>query len=379
MPQNPTNQQGAAHFAKKRVLVADPDAANCGLLKKALASKGCEVGTTTTALGALDMLREDEYHLIIAEASMPDLDGFTLFETARYDPRTGRIPFIFLTANAAPEKRQRAVELGADGYLVKPVPAKELFSICSDLLRRSDSSLGGGGASDLSGRIGTFAVEEIVQILQAGGKTGHLIVKTPKATADIFFDRGQIFNANFAGIEGDEAIYLIFAVKEGHFSFRSGVKAPVRNVTTNVASLLLEGMRRMDEAREAVLGYQEHRNGSDDVVKIGESVDDSVPLEMKPFMPEEGGPSLAQVPAAALGGGETESDFAVSFDDEAIEEAPKDTPPQEGIPEPEPLPPGHGKRLAGAPPPPKPKGPPKPATPGGAPKRGSGQRSRGRK
>ena len=317
MPQNPTNQQGAAHFAKKRVLVADPDAANCGLLKKALASKGCEVGTTTTALGALDMLREDEYHLIIAEASMPDLDGFTLFETARYDPRTGRI--------------------------------------------------------------GTFAVEEIVQILQAGGKTGHLIVKTPKATADIFFDRGQIFNANFAGIEGDEAIYLIFAVKEGHFSFRSGVKAPVRNVTTNVASLLLEGMRRMDEAREAVLGYQEHRNGSDDVVKIGESVDDSVPLEMKPFMPEEGGPSLAQVPAAALGGGETESDFAVSFDDEAIEEAPKDTPPHEGIPEPEPLPPGHGKRLAGAPPPPKPKGPPKPATPGGAPKRGSGQRSRGRK
>jgi len=355
----PENGGGGARtkaaFSGKRVLVADPDKANLDLLAKALASKGCQVGATTSGIEALDMLREDEYHLIIAESALPDLDGFTFFETSRYDPRTGRIPFVFLTADPGPENRQRAVQLGADGYLVKPVPAKELFRICEELLRRSDSDFEGAGASDLGGRIGTFGVEEIVQILQAGAKTGQLVVRTPKATADIFFDRGDIFNANFAGIEGDEAIYLIFAVKEGHFSFRSGVKTEVRNIAANVASLLLEGMRRMDEARQAVTGYQEGRsNGGEDQSPRGGPAP-TVPQEMKPFMPDDlSGPSVEQVPDPGMGG-VADEDFAVSFDDEGPLEEVQDGSQQPLIPEPEPLP-GKRKRLAGAPPPAPPKG-----------------------
>ncbi len=345
-------------------MIVDPDPKNLELLKQALLKKGSDARGSTSGIEAIDVLNEDEYHLIIAECDLQDLDGFTFFETVRFEPRTGRIPFIFLTANNAPEARERAFELGCDGYLVKPITSKELYRVTGDLLERSQAETEGVGIYDLAGRIGAFAVEEIVQILQAGGKTGHLMVSTSRATADIFFDAGSIFNANFAGIEGDEAIYLIFAVKEGRFSFRNGVRTQIRNVTTNVSSLLLEGMRRMDEAREAIMGRGSEAAPSESgLIMVGEATEEFSAKPMEKFLGEGEHPSPEQLPdAAAL---EPAEDFVLSFDEEEhLEEI-----SPEKLPEPEPLP-GHGKRLAGAPPPPPP--------PGGAPRRAKKPLPKGR-
>jgi len=77
---------------------------------------------------ALDLARADPPDLILSDVLMPGLDGFALLAALRADERLAGIPIVLLTARADEEAAVTALLAGADDYIVKPFPARELIA-----------------------------------------------------------------------------------------------------------------------------------------------------------------------------------------------------------------------------------------------------------
>lgn len=89
---------------------------------------GYELVPTRGVVEALRMLHSRAVDLVISDVVMPEGGGFELLRRLRADSATRDLPFIFLTASARDEpSRQRGLDLGADDYLIRPLPAHELL------------------------------------------------------------------------------------------------------------------------------------------------------------------------------------------------------------------------------------------------------------
>jgi two-component system cell cycle response regulator DivK len=73
------------------------------------------------------MARESSPDLVLMDVSIPVMDGWQATATLKADPLTARIPVIALTAHALPADRERAEEVGCDGYLAKPVEPRRVL------------------------------------------------------------------------------------------------------------------------------------------------------------------------------------------------------------------------------------------------------------
>ena len=113
----------------------------------------------------------------------------------------------------------------------------------------------GGSAMvpQMSGVMGTLkqmSVVEIVQLLEMGKKSA-LVEITPTGGSPGAFgaEDGRVVYASCAGLDGEEAFFALTGVKEGAFQIHYGAAAPEHNVAAEGTFLLIEAMRRVDEAR----------------------------------------------------------------------------------------------------------------------------------
>jgi two-component system chemotaxis response regulator CheY len=107
------------------------------------------------------------------------------------------------------------------------------------------------GAAALEGRLETLPVPDLVQILNICRKTGHLKLDRDGRPAGIFFEDGEIRHA-WAGVEsGEKAFFRILEWTQATFAFESGVRAPQATVAQPTMTLLMEGMRQLDERRKS--------------------------------------------------------------------------------------------------------------------------------
>jgi len=110
-----------------KILVVDDDPIIRELLGIHLRNAGYEVRTAEDGIaGGYGVLRETP-DLIISDVNMPHLDGFQFIAALRSDAALRRIPVIFLTAEQGYEDVGK--ELGAVGFVPKPISADRLLSI----------------------------------------------------------------------------------------------------------------------------------------------------------------------------------------------------------------------------------------------------------
>jgi len=64
---------------------------------------------------------------VILDIALPELDGWTVAKRLKEDPATRDLPIVVVTAQAFPDGRERAVEAGCAGFLVKPVRPLRMF------------------------------------------------------------------------------------------------------------------------------------------------------------------------------------------------------------------------------------------------------------
>lgn len=112
-----------------RILVVDDDDSLRELIRMHLAAAGYEVSTAPDAINAGYQVLRSPPDLILTDVSMPHMDGFEFLAALRADATLPYIPVIFLTS--VQDGDHRGKELGAVGYLTKPVRADRLLEMVS--------------------------------------------------------------------------------------------------------------------------------------------------------------------------------------------------------------------------------------------------------
>jgi two-component system chemotaxis response regulator CheY len=85
---------------------------------------------------AIKKLASGPFDIVLTDINMPLLDGLKLISHIRADPVLSKLPVIVITTESADADRERALKLGADAYLVKPVKAQEVLDVVERLLNR---------------------------------------------------------------------------------------------------------------------------------------------------------------------------------------------------------------------------------------------------
>lgn len=109
---------------KQKILVVEDVKIAQQLAKMMLISLGCEVDVAENGSQTLEQYNQKNYDLIFMDIGLPDIDGFSVTETIRKQEKEhGRYstPIIVLTAHSNETFKQRAVEVGADDFMVKPL------------------------------------------------------------------------------------------------------------------------------------------------------------------------------------------------------------------------------------------------------------------
>jgi two-component system, chemotaxis family, chemotaxis protein CheY len=75
------------------------------------------------------------YDVVLTDINMPLMDGLKLVSHLRREPSNAKLPIVVITTESAAADRQRALNLGASAYLVKPVQAKVVQDTVKDLLK----------------------------------------------------------------------------------------------------------------------------------------------------------------------------------------------------------------------------------------------------
>jgi len=121
-----------------RILVAEDNLVNQKLTRRLLEKNGFKVGIVANGLEAIEAVRRIRYDLILMDVQMPEMDGLEATKQIRAkEMGTGKhIPIIALTANAMKGDRDHCLEVGMDGYVVKPIRVKELFEVINNTVSK---------------------------------------------------------------------------------------------------------------------------------------------------------------------------------------------------------------------------------------------------
>ncbi len=122
----------------KRILVVDDDAKNRSLLKTILDALGYESELAEDGFEALAKLNAG-IDLMLLDVMMPGMDGFEVAGHVREHPEFGDMPIIMVTILTSKQDRLRAVEVGANDFISKPIDRLELQVRVASLLKMKEA------------------------------------------------------------------------------------------------------------------------------------------------------------------------------------------------------------------------------------------------
>lgn len=103
-----------------RILIVEDEREIRANLRRFLVLEGHEVLEAQNGVRGLELALSGGIDLVLCDVLIPELDGFAVLQRLRAAPHTSALPFIFLTASAEAEAVARAMDQGANGYIIKP-------------------------------------------------------------------------------------------------------------------------------------------------------------------------------------------------------------------------------------------------------------------
>lgn len=120
--------------SNRRILIIDDDVELSSLLVDYLTFEGFSASSAADGTEGLETLGSGDFDLVVLDVMMPGISGVDVLRRIR---QTSSIPVLMLTAKGDPVDRIVGLELGADDYVPKPCPPRELVARIHAILRRT--------------------------------------------------------------------------------------------------------------------------------------------------------------------------------------------------------------------------------------------------
>jgi len=120
------------------VLVAEDHPVNRELLRELLEARGYNVTEAPDGQEALRMIEQAHPDILLLDIGMPILDGFAVVRKIRENPSLATLIVLAVTAYAMQGDRENILNAGFDGYLSKPINARDLANELERLLRKRE-------------------------------------------------------------------------------------------------------------------------------------------------------------------------------------------------------------------------------------------------
>lgn len=119
-----------------KILAIDDNADIRDLLGFVLAKQGFHISVAANGVDGLSLIKEIKPDLVLLDVMMPEFSGFDVLDAIRKDgdSKVRVVPVLMLTAKSSVEDIDRALELGATSYIVKPFRPSKLVEKVQELL-----------------------------------------------------------------------------------------------------------------------------------------------------------------------------------------------------------------------------------------------------
>ncbi|HPP52046.1 MAG TPA: response regulator [Thermoguttaceae bacterium] len=118
-----------------RILIADDNPTNVELLEAYLADMPCEIAVAVDGLDTMQKVASFQPDLVLLDVMMPKLSGFEVCRKIKENPATRKIMVLMVTALNEPGDVERAVAVGCDDFLSKPIHKVELLKRVENMLK----------------------------------------------------------------------------------------------------------------------------------------------------------------------------------------------------------------------------------------------------
>ena len=179
-----------------RVLIVDDEPHIVELIRLSL-GEGYDIHVAYDGEEALEIANSVIPSLIVLDIMMPKKNGFEVCNEIKNNPMTQKIPIMFLSAKGDVADKIKAMELGAEDYLVKPFDPLELEARVAGVMRRLDSLTTRNSITNLPNRIFT---QEIMGMWASKGKWKEYSIK---------LDNFDDYVSQFGHKKGAEVIKLL--------------------------------------------------------------------------------------------------------------------------------------------------------------------------
>jgi two-component system chemotaxis response regulator CheY len=121
---------------RKRILIVEDSPTMRQLLVFALRRlKDVDIVEAQDGMDGLRKVSSDHFDLALIDINMPVMDGLKLISLIRGEDSLCGIPIVVITTEGAKEDRERALSLGANEYLTKPIQANHVLTIVKSLMK----------------------------------------------------------------------------------------------------------------------------------------------------------------------------------------------------------------------------------------------------
>jgi CheY-like chemotaxis protein len=117
------------------ILVVDDERDTLDLIDLTLRTAGYEIHMASSGTECLEMMRRNQYDLVLLDIMMPDMTGYEVLQRLKAE-REDLPPIVYLTAKSLPEDRAQGMALGATDFLTKPISRGSLL----DTIKRASGS-----------------------------------------------------------------------------------------------------------------------------------------------------------------------------------------------------------------------------------------------
>jgi CheY-like chemotaxis protein len=117
------------HIVSRHILLAEDNAINQKLATRMLEKQGHTVVAAMDGHQALAAIDNESFDLVFMDVQMPGMDGFEVTQALREKEKTtgSHLRIVAMTAHAMQGDRERCLAAGMDGYIAKPIHAKDLM------------------------------------------------------------------------------------------------------------------------------------------------------------------------------------------------------------------------------------------------------------